>query len=79
MLRDSFCRDWNLLSDEAQLALSSEALRRAVSRVAEQAELLAGEMEAGFLADRGGPDALRLLAAVVREVGGCGPVEAGTA
>ncbi len=79
MLCDTSRRDWDLLSDEAQLALSSEALRRAVSRVAEQAEMLAGEMEAGFLADRGGPDALRLLAAVVREAGGFGQMEAGTA
>ena len=34
--------------------------------VASQAEALAGVMEDGGLQDRGGPDALRLLAAVVQ-------------
>lgn len=57
---------WNLLTEEAQLALSREAMRRAAETLAEHAELLAGEMEQGCLADRGGPDALRLFAAVVR-------------
>lgn len=61
--------DWNLLTDELQLALSREALRRAVETVAGQAEVLAEEMEIGTLADRGGVDALRLLAAVVRVTG----------
>jgi len=69
-------RNWNLLSDELQLALSSAALRQAVHTVAGQAERLAGEMEAGTLADLGGPDALRLLAEVVREAA---PMAAGTA
>ena len=58
--------DWNMLADEVQLALSREALRRAAETLAEHAELLAREMEIGTLADRGGPDALRLFAAVVR-------------
>ncbi len=58
--------DWNVLSDELQLALSREALRRAAEIIACQAETLAGEMERGGLTDRGGPDALRLLAGVVR-------------
>jgi hypothetical protein len=79
MFRETLLHDWNLLSEEVQLALSSEALRRAVSSVAQQAELLAGEMEAGFLTDRGGPDALRLLAAVVRETGSGATLTAGTA
>lgn len=70
-------RNWNLLSDEMQLALSSAALRQAVNTIAGQAELLAGEMEAGTLADLGGPDALRLLAVVVREASS--PMTAGTA
>jgi hypothetical protein len=61
--------DWNLLSDDLQLNLSREALRRAADTIAGHAEVLAGEMEAGSLADRGGPDALRLLAAVVRTTG----------
>jgi Mor family transcriptional regulator len=58
--------DWNLLTDDLQLALSREALRRAAETLAEHAELLAIEMDSGTLQDRGGPDALRLFAAVVR-------------
>lgn len=58
--------DWNFLSDELQLVLSQEALRRAGEIIAGQAEMLAGEIEHGYLADRGGADALRLLAGVVR-------------
>lgn len=61
--------DWNILSDDLQLVLSREALRRAVETIAGQAEVLADEMEVGTLADRGGVDALRLLAAVVRVTG----------
>jgi hypothetical protein len=72
-------RNWDLLSDELQLALSSAALRQAVNTIAGQAEVLAGEMEAGTLADLGGPDALRLLAVVVREAGRCDQLTAGTA
>jgi hypothetical protein len=59
-------RDWNLLSDDLQLALAREAIRRAAETIAGQAEVLAKEMETGGLIDRGGPDALRLLANVVR-------------
>ena len=68
--------DWNALSDDLQLALSREALRRAADIIAGQAEALAGEMEGGYLCDRGGPDALRLLAGVVRAngVSAFGPV-----
>ncbi len=58
--------EWNLLSEDLQLSVSREALRRAAETIAEQAEVMAQEMEAGGLADRGGTDALRLFAAVVR-------------
>ncbi len=58
--------EWSALSDEMQIALSREALNHAVAIIAEQAELLAQEMEDGLLQDRGGADALRLLAAIVR-------------
>ena len=61
--------EWNLLSDDMQLILSREALRRAVETVASQAEILAAEMEDGGLATLGGPEALRLLAAVARATG----------
>jgi hypothetical protein len=59
-------RDWTLLTDDAQLYLAREALARAAALIADQAEFLAGEIEAGVLNDRGGADALRLLAALVR-------------
>lgn len=58
--------DWNHLPEDLQLTLSREALSRAAKTLAAQAEVLAEEMETGGLADRGGPDALRLFAAVVR-------------
>lgn len=58
--------DWNRLTDDVQLTLSREALRRAADTLADHAEILAREMEDGTLLDRGGPDALRLFAAVVR-------------
>ena len=61
--------DWDILSDEVQLALAREALRRAVDTIAGQAEVLAQEMEVGAITDRGGVDALRLLAAIVRVTG----------
>jgi hypothetical protein len=57
---------WNNLSDELQLVLAHEALTRAAANIASQAEVLADEFECGNLADRGGADALRLFAAVVR-------------
>jgi hypothetical protein len=62
-------RDWNCLSDDTQISLSREALAKAASTIAHQAEILALEMENGHLADYGGPNALRLLAAVVRTTG----------
>jgi hypothetical protein len=58
--------DWKMLPDEIQLVLSREAMRRAADTLAEHAEMLAAEMEDGALRDRGGPDALRLFAALVR-------------
>ena len=60
---------WNNLPDELQLALASAALTRAAANIAAQAEVLADEFDCGNLADRGGADALRLFAAVVRTGG----------
>ncbi|MFL1461977.1 hypothetical protein ACI6QG_07225 [Roseococcus sp. DSY-14] len=57
---------WRDMPDELQLALAQEALRRAAETLADHAEVLALEMEHGILADRGGPDALRLFAHLVR-------------
>lgn len=61
--------DWTLLTDNLQLLLSRQALDRANATVADQAEILAGEIENGMLPDCGGPEALRLLAAVIRVAG----------
>jgi len=61
--------NWSSLDEDVQLAVSREALRQAAQTIAGQAESLAGEMETGGLPDHGGPDALRLLAAVVRVAG----------
>ncbi|MEJ1975958.1 MAG: hypothetical protein WDN49_07445 [Acetobacteraceae bacterium] len=71
--------DWNALSDDLQLVLSREALRRAAEIIAGQAELLAGEMEMGGVRDLGGPDALRLLAGLVRVNGAAALGPVGTA
>jgi hypothetical protein len=57
---------WDSLAEPVQLALAAAAMRRAASVIAGQAETLACEMEAGTLEDRGGPEALRLLAVLVR-------------
>jgi hypothetical protein len=62
--------DWNHLSDDLQISLSREALYRAAATIAAQAEVLAAEIENGNLEDRGGPEALRLFAAVVRSSDG---------
>lgn len=58
--------DWTTLTDDHQLALAREALRRAAETLADHAEVLATEMDHGMLSDQGGPDALRLFAAVIR-------------
>ncbi len=58
--------DWNCLSDGMQLVLAREALRKASEIIASHAELLAEEMDDGGVPDKGGPDALRLLAGLVR-------------
>ena len=62
--------EWNRLPEALQLTLATEALRQASSSIASQAESLATEIELGSLSDRGGPDALRLLAAVLRSTSG---------
>ena len=58
--------DWWGLSDEILLASSREALLPVSETLAAHAEGLAEEVESGTLLDRGGPDALRLFAGVVR-------------
>jgi len=71
--------DWNLLSEDLQTALWREAMRHASDTIAGHAELLAGAIEKGVLSDRGGPNALRLLAAIVRLSGEGAPASAGNA
>jgi hypothetical protein len=60
---------WTDIPDEMQVALAMEAMRRAALVIAGQAETLSDEMESGSIADHGGPEALRLLATVIRTVG----------
>ena len=60
---------WTDIPDEMQVALAMEAMRRAALVIAGQAEALSSEIETGAIADRGGPEALRLLATVIRTVG----------
>ena len=72
-------KQWDRLPDELQLVLSRAALQRAADMIATQAEKLAAEMADGMVADRGGPDALLLLAAIVRVTGRDDMVPAGNA
>ena len=61
--------DWNSLSEPLQLYLAQQAFRQAAETIAGQADVLADEFDAGSLADRGGAEALRLMAAIVRALG----------
>jgi len=61
--------EWNTLPETLQLYLAQQAFRQAAETIAGQAEVLAQEFEAGTLADRGGAEALRLMAAIVRALG----------
>ncbi|MBS0559307.1 MAG: hypothetical protein JSR21_04560 [Proteobacteria bacterium] len=67
------------MPEALQLALSRAALRRAAASIAAQADTLADEMASGGLADRGGPDALRLFASVIRVTSGTALREPGSA
>lgn len=59
-------RTWNCLSQDLQLTVSRQAMVIAAESTAHQADLLADEFESGCLPDRGGSEALRLLAALLR-------------
>lgn len=65
-------RDWEFLSEAVQLQLADAALREASRNLAAYAEALAAEIEAGFMADRGGDEALRLFASLIRSVHAAG-------
>lgn len=61
--------EWNALPETLQLYLAQQAFRQASEAIAGQAEVLAQEFDTGTLADRGGAEALRLMAAIVRALG----------
>jgi hypothetical protein len=69
-------RDWCLPSDNLRL---SDHLRHAAEAIVRQADRLVEEMDIGPLSDEGGPEALRLLAGVVRASGEPMPEVAGHA
>ncbi len=71
--------DWYSISEPLQLQLAQEALRQASASIAAYAEALAEEMEAGLMSDRGGNEALRLFADLVRSVHAPDPMFAGHA
>ena len=68
--------EWKTMPEELQAALAQQAMRRAALIIAEQADLFAVQFQAGILQDRGGADALRLFATLLREttVEALGPV-----
>ncbi len=60
--------EWHSISEPLQLQLAQEAMRQASANIAAYAEALAEEMEGGFMSDRGGNEALRLFATLVRSL-----------
>jgi Mor family transcriptional regulator len=58
--------EWLRLTESQQTEVARRAMQIAIVTLADQAEVLAREMEEGCLLDRGGPDALRLLSKVMR-------------
>ncbi len=71
--------EWNALPESLQLYLAQQAFRQASEAIASQAEVLAQEFEVGTLADRGGAEALRLMAAIVRALGPASAMPVGQA
>jgi hypothetical protein len=59
--------EWQLLSDETQLALAQQAMRQAATIIADPAELFAVQFTTKTLVDRGAADALKLFAVLLRE------------
>ena len=57
--------DWERTPPTLQLALSTEALKRARLIIGAQAQMLADQMDRGALPSFDGPDALRLLAMIL--------------
>ena len=71
--------EWNTLPEPLQLYLARQAFQQAAETIADQADALAGEFDAGTLSDRGGAEALRLMAAIVRALGPAGTPPMGQA
>lgn len=71
--------EWNAMPESLQLYLAQQAFRQASEAIAGQAEVLAREFDTGTLADRGGAEALRLMAAIVRALGPGSAAPIGTA
>lgn len=69
--------DWDSLPEPLQLQLTQAALREASKNLAAYADALAAEIESGFMADRGGDEALRLFANLVRAVHAAEPEPVG--
>lgn len=57
---------WRDLPKDCQVQLAEGAMRRACEILAQQAESLAEEIERGEVEDRGGAEALHLLARLIR-------------
>ena len=61
--------EWDTLSEELQLTISQAAISQAAGLIAERAEMLADEFDLGAMSDRGGAEALRLFAELIRITG----------
>lgn len=59
--------EWHGISDELQLALAKQAMRRAAGIIADQADLFAIQFVTKTLQDRGAAEALKLFAILLRE------------
>ena len=57
---------WEDLPAPLRLSITRRAMADATATLAQHAEIVAREMEAGRLTDRGGPAALRLYAELIR-------------
>jgi hypothetical protein len=59
--------EWHAISEDLQLVLANQAMRRAAFIIADQADLLAIQFATATLQDRGAAEALKLFAILLRE------------
>jgi hypothetical protein len=59
--------EWHGISEDLQLQLANQAMRRAASIIADQADLFAIQFATRTLQDRGAAEALKLFAGLLRE------------